>query len=479
MKKVSRSSSSSRGVASPARATIRRRLKPRFGPDPAPQPIVGRWGRSAPSVRRRGNPVERRSGRGAAAPLRFVFVRRGSTSAKIRARSPVAPTSARPRSRTSTPSAARVPSKTRSRSEARQEPASVAPPSPPSLGSPESAPMPWVPPLMVAHLEPDPLPPGLPEIPPILLEGDGGAEDSPRSPFDRGGLAAGTTPSAVWLAGCDPRTLILGWEEASGTSVPVASPTEWRLKSAVEPDSVLAAGPLPSDRRFLFLQDPPAAPVHIAEIGVRSVHGEWECWASSGPVSLPPFSSGDSPGRENASAGDAGLRPGVASGFFDRLIDQWSSPVAAPGSSELALHSASRRAESGGAGEWAPSSQESLGISSAEGISSSAVGLSAAGSGGQDDFWFRVNAEVVIFGSAQPGARVTLSGRPITLRPDGSFTFRCALPDGRFELPMVAVSSRGSEARQATLTLARQTLTRGGVGSHPGTPGLPPPQAIP
>lgn len=339
--------------------------------------------------------------------------------------------------------------------------------------------MPWVPPLMVADFEPDPLPPGLPEIPPILLEGDGVPEESPRSHLGREDLAAGATPSAVWLAGCDPRTLILGWEDASGTSVPVASPTEWRLKSAVEPDSVLAAGPLPSDRRFLFLQDPPAASVHIAEIGVRSVHGEWECWASSGPVSLPPSSSGNSPGRENPSAGDSGMRPGFASGFFDRLIDQWSSPVAAPGSSELALHNVSRRAESGGAGDWVPSSQEGLGISSAEGISSSALGLPAGNSGGQDDFWFRVNAEVVIFGSAQPGARVTLSGRPIDLRPDGSFTFRCALPDGRFELPMVAVSSRGSEARQATLTLARQTLTRGGVGSHPGTPGLPPPQAIP
>jgi hypothetical protein len=96
-----------------------------------------------------------------------------------------------------------------------------------------------------------------------------------------------------------------------------------------------------------------------------------------------------------------------------------------------------------------------------------------------EDFWFRVNAEVVVFGSSRPGSRVTIFGRPVELRPDGSFTFRCALPDGRFEVPIQAVCPQGGEVRKANLTLARQTMVQGVVGSHPPTLGLPLPDAIP
>jgi hypothetical protein len=113
-------------------------------------------------------------------------------------------------------------------------------------------------------------------------------------------------------------------------------------------------------------------------------------------------------------------------------------------------------------------------------MSSSAMGAPGSGSESpSEDFWFRVNAEVVLFGSTRPGSRVTIFGRPVELRPDGSFTFRCALPDGRFEVPMQAVGPQELDVRQAVLTLARQTAVRSGVGSHPPTFGLPLPDAIP
>jgi hypothetical protein len=113
-------------------------------------------------------------------------------------------------------------------------------------------------------------------------------------------------------------------------------------------------------------------------------------------------------------------------------------------------------------------------------ISSSALGSPSLDSGlPSEDFEFRVNAEVVLFGSTRPGSRVTIFGRPVDLRSDGSFTFRCALPDGRFEVPMQAVGPQGMDVRQAVLTLARQTEVRGGVGSHPPIFGLPLPDAIP
>jgi len=105
-------------------------------------------------------------------------------------------------------------------------------------------------------------------------------------------------------------------------------------------------------------------------------------------------------------------------------------------------------------------------------ISSGAPGALASvsspfGGGEQSqDFWFSVNAELIIYGATEPGAKVAIGGREITLRPDGSFSFRIALPDGQYELQVVAVSSDQSDTRVAELKFTRQTRCRGEVGAH-------------
>ncbi len=58
-------------------------------------------------------------------------------------------------------------------------------------------------------------------------------------------------------------------------------------------------------------------------------------------------------------------------------------------------------------------------------------------------FWFNVNAELIIYGATEPNAKVTLGGHEIKLRSDGTFSFRFALPDGKYDLPAVAVSADG------------------------------------
>ena len=422
-------------------------------------------------VRRRRS-VERRVGQGAAAPLRFVFVRRLQGRSKTRPRAATRKASTSPRIRKTA---------ARNAGTLKESSAILSTKLPESnAGLPESAGLPWVQQLMAAHLEPDAIPQGLPEIPSILLEGDGEADDA--FPFVVGlpDSSIGMQASAVWLAGCDPRTLLMGWEEAGGLDTDLASPTEWRLRSVDEPGSILAAGALPTDRRFLFLQNPPPAPAHIAEIGARSAHGDWECLASSGPVCLPQSAYASDPSRSQfLNTGESGIRPGIPADYFERIIAPSSVSIAAQGSSELGVRMTSGRSGSGGLENQPSSSDLAFGVSSGEWPSSAESLPSVGGECAPEDFWFRVNAEVVVFGSAKRGAQVTLSGRPIALRPDGSFTFRCALPDGRFELPLVAVAPRGSEVRHATLTLARQTVVQGGVGSHPGTPGLPPLDAIP
>ena len=73
------------------------------------------------------------------------------------------------------------------------------------------------------------------------------------------------------------------------------------------------------------------------------------------------------------------------------------------------------------------------------------------------DFSFCVDAELVIFGVAEPGAYVTLKGEPVRLQADGSFSVRINLPDRRQVLPVVAASPDGVEQRTVVLAVERNT----------------------
>lgn len=109
-------------------------------------------------------------------------------------------------------------------------------------------------------------------------------------------------------------------------------------------------------------------------------------------------------------------------------------------------------------------------ISSVSSVSSPFGGL-----GRRKGFWFNVNAELIIYGATEPDAKVTVAGRPIKLRPDGSFSFRFALPDGEYALPAVAVSADGDDSRCAELEFSRSTEYKGQVDKHPQDPALKPP----
>lgn len=82
-------------------------------------------------------------------------------------------------------------------------------------------------------------------------------------------------------------------------------------------------------------------------------------------------------------------------------------------------------------------------------------------------FWFNINAELVIYGATEPDAEVTIGGRVIKLRPDGTFSYRFSLPDGKYELPAIATSADGTDSRSAALVFSRATEYRGKVDAHP------------
>ncbi len=91
-------------------------------------------------------------------------------------------------------------------------------------------------------------------------------------------------------------------------------------------------------------------------------------------------------------------------------------------------------------------------------------------------FWFSINAELILYGATEPDATVTMGGRPIQLRPDGTFSCRFSLPEGEHAVTVTAVSAQG-DTRQVELRFSRSTDYRGEVAAAPQDPSLHPPEA--
>ena len=72
-------------------------------------------------------------------------------------------------------------------------------------------------------------------------------------------------------------------------------------------------------------------------------------------------------------------------------------------------------------------------------------------------FHFELDAELIVYGTTEPNAQVTLQGEAVQLRPDGTFTVRFSLPDSRQIIPAVAASADGVEERTIVLAVERNT----------------------
>ena len=77
----------------------------------------------------------------------------------------------------------------------------------------------------------------------------------------------------------------------------------------------------------------------------------------------------------------------------------------------------------------------------------------------QRKFWLIVDCELIVYGATEPDAKVSVQGKEIKLRPDGTFAMRFALPDGKQVIPVKAVSSDRIEERTITPIVSRETRT--------------------
>ncbi|XZE36786.1 DUF4912 domain-containing protein [Pirellulaceae bacterium SH501] len=89
--------------------------------------------------------------------------------------------------------------------------------------------------------------------------------------------------------------------------------------------------------------------------------------------------------------------------------------------------------------------------------------LSQFGSGAEGSlkrnkqFYFEVDAELVVFGATHPDAHVNVGGEPVKVRSDGSFSIRLPMPDRRQVLPATAKSRDGVDEQTVVIAVERNT----------------------
>ena len=78
------------------------------------------------------------------------------------------------------------------------------------------------------------------------------------------------------------------------------------------------------------------------------------------------------------------------------------------------------------------------------------------------DFSYWLDTELILYGGADVGSTIKLSGKKLDLRPDGTFTVRFGLPDGELKLPVTFISPDQSEAHTVTPNVTRHTESKTG-----------------
>ena len=84
-------------------------------------------------------------------------------------------------------------------------------------------------------------------------------------------------------------------------------------------------------------------------------------------------------------------------------------------------------------------------------------GNGAAAGDRNDELRLAIDAELVIYGSTDPNAHVTIKGEPVPVCPDGTFAVKMHLPDRRQVVPVVAGSCDGVEQKTVILGVERNT----------------------
>jgi uncharacterized protein len=368
------------------------------------------------------------------------------------------------------------------------------------------------------------------KIPPILLEGDAPAAPAPTPGGPGQRYALGPTPPSqhfpeggselpeaygtkqLFLTARDPHWLYAHWDLTHAqlkkyNGLSASGHLALRVyRGALESEPLAEIDVHPESRNW-FIPVPDAGAKYLSALGYYDSAKRWVTLACSGATFTPPDSLSD----------ETTLR--FATIPYDVPFAQMLSIIKNALREHVPLVEAVQQLRAQGhkglpapeqiQSKWTPAQEKALAdivsmdqirriwvgsleitelvrrqlqhqVSSFGLVSSWSGGVSSFSSpfGGQPrqrGFWFNVNAELIIYGATEPDATVTIGERKIKLRPDGSFSFRFALPDGEYSLPAAAHSADGEETREACLKFSRSTAYEGEVGAHPQDKQLQPP----
>ena len=340
----------------------------------------------------------------------------------------------------------------------------------------------------------------------------------------------------LWLAARDPHCLYASWDLTSEqqsryNAVALGQHLVIRIHLDMPLDRGILEVQLRPDSQHWFINVPLAGRRYVAELGYYQADQQWESVAVSEPISTPPEGLARektvrfatlraqnlappqpmlAPSAPRTAEAPQETQPGPASntsepitapatsvglpepyslasafvqGVLPELLEPWLATISEWTPAQEAalarlLDWRSVQIESPTSGEMIELPPSSMDLGAPIGLSSLQETLSSPAGGEiprQEHFWFSVNAELVIYGATDPNARVTIGGRPIQLRPDGTFSYRFALPDGHYELPIAATSAQG-DLRKADLEFFRNTNYQGDVQAHAQDPGLKKPE---
>lgn len=137
-------------------------------------------------------------------------------------------------------------------------------------------------------------------------------------------------------------------------------------------------------------------------------------------------------------------------GATETVDENWAADVAKAGGPDRVLAMATGFESAGGPSQLKDFLDEQMKKPTKEG------GFGAGAMPGRlKKFYFDIDAELIVFGRADPSATVTLQNERVPLRPDGTFTMRFSLPDSRQIIPAVASSADGLEEQTIVLAVER------------------------
>ncbi|MFH0807357.1 MAG: DUF4912 domain-containing protein [Elusimicrobiota bacterium] len=74
-------------------------------------------------------------------------------------------------------------------------------------------------------------------------------------------------------------------------------------------------------------------------------------------------------------------------------------------------------------------------------------------------FWLKADTELIVYGTTESDAKLTISGKEVKLNSDGSFSVRMHLPDCEMNIPIKAVSKDTTMSKEITFEVKRSSFT--------------------